>query len=1011
MNTPPDRGLRFREIGLALLAFVVVVSVLFHDVTLGDRTLNAAPHVPFTLPTGPVGVDRPATIPFMDPWGPGWIHEANLPYVRGAIASGSLPFWHPFEACGNPYFAGLLPGVLSPTNLLKLVGPMTVGLDLAYLARLVLAGWLMYLFLRVHKLRPTAAFSGGVLYLGSGYLVGGMNLDVIGEAMIPGLLLAMECLVTRRRPRDLLLATAMVFLVLLSGNPESTSLALALAGVYAMVRTLTLPRTTWVPCAWRYLAAHLIGALLAAPQLLPFLEFVNLASHTHDPHMNVMSVPWPTAIVWVVPGFFRHVYTSRIMAESGGFYGVVTTGWLLAVAGIGLRPHRFLTVFSGVALLAVAGWYFGAPGLRVLNRFPVLNQIQVHKYVAIYLCLLPSILGAVGLDRLLGADLRSIRIRLLGAVAILGALVGAFVWMWDRGSLVQSAGPLRLGPQDPVVPGLGAVWCVLGATILAALLVRFAPRFRTAALLLLVAMLLGETAYHRPYDHAERRPNDLPPSFLSALQGDRRTFRIFSPDRVLYPNTAGMFGLRDIRYAEALKIQRYVRLIQETFQYPAATHYFPTIAYPLSIRAPWTALTRLGVRYVLSLGPLDPVLPEPIRGGERRDLIVGLPPGTAFLRGEIEIAADTPDTPDALTVWQIQPETARMVQSEPVPADGASHPVRLVLDPARPDLLVYFGIRMRAGTTLVVDHVTWGGRRLTPEALCSAAYDPQAITPGSPVRFTRSTVTALPALPAIPPGAAPELTLVARAEGGPATVALTAQQARRLHVVSVPTSSIADPTGRAPFAFELPLDFSGDQRSLPLSLQAAPGATLVKLTRRHRDVVSRGTFDGIEVHEYRQPLPRAYGVHAVEIVPDEAAHLARWLDPMFPASTRVLLEAEPEGITLPAVPPDQPPTVTWLDENPAATRIDLDVTFHADGLLVLLDNHYPGWNAQVDGQPASLLRANYTFRAVPVAAGHHRVTFLFQPTSLWLGWILAAVGLVGLAALLIGSGRASRPAS
>ena len=163
-----DSGLRFREIMLALFAFLVTVSVLFHDVTVGDRTLTAAHHVPFTLPTGPVGTIRTATVPFMDPWGPGWVHEANLPYVRRAFAAGSLPLWHPFEACGNPYFAGLLPGVLSPTNLLKLVGPMTVGLDLAYLARLALAGWLMYVFLRVHRLRPAAAFAGGVLFLGSG---------------------------------------------------------------------------------------------------------------------------------------------------------------------------------------------------------------------------------------------------------------------------------------------------------------------------------------------------------------------------------------------------------------------------------------------------------------------------------------------------------------------------------------------------------------------------------------------------------------------------------------------------------------------------------------------------------------------------------------------------------------------------------------------------------------------------------------------------------------------------
>jgi uncharacterized membrane protein YfhO len=46
---------------------------------------------------------------------------------------------------------------------------------------------------------------------------------------------------------------------------------------------------------------------------------------------------------------------------------------------------------------------------------------------------------------------------------------------------------------------------------------------------------------------------------------------------------------------------------------------------------------------------------------------------------------------------------------------------------------------------------------------------------------------------------------------------------------------------------------------------------------------------------------------------------------------------------------------------------------------VLNDVWHPWWFARVDGREAPIARANVIFRAVRVPAGHHRVTFEFQP--------------------------------
>jgi hypothetical protein len=63
-------------------------------------------------------------------------------------------------------------------------------------------------------------------------------------------------------------------------------------------------------------------------------------------------------------------------------------------------------------------------------------------------------------------------------------------------------------------------------------------------------------------------------------------------------------------------------------------------------------------------------------------------------------------------------------------------------------------------------------------------------------------------------------------------------------------------------------------------------------------------------------------------------------------------------------------------------RILIDVESDRDGLLVLHDLYYPGWEALVDGAPAPIVKANILFRGVPTTKGRHRVEFLFRPFSL-----------------------------
>lgn len=74
-------------------------------------------------------------------------------------------------------------------------------------------------------------------------------------------------------------------------------------------------------------------------------------------------------------------------------------------------------------------------------------------------------------------------------------------------------------------------------------------------------------------------------------------------------------------------------------------------------------------------------------------------------------------------------------------------------------------------------------------------------------------------------------------------------------------------------------------------------------------------------------------------------------------------------------------------------KVKISVDSRGKSMLFLSDNFYPGWEARVDGVKTKILRANYSFRAVPVGQGSQIVEFIYRPLSFGLGVYLAFAGL------------------
>lgn len=76
-------------------------------------------------------------------------------------------------------------------------------------------------------------------------------------------------------------------------------------------------------------------------------------------------------------------------------------------------------------------------------------------------------------------------------------------------------------------------------------------------------------------------------------------------------------------------------------------------------------------------------------------------------------------------------------------------------------------------------------------------------------------------------------------------------------------------------------------------------------------------------------------------------------------------------------------------------RLELRVDAPRPGLLVAVEAFDEGWRAEVDGEPADVVRANVIFRAVPIEAGTHEVVLRYRPAGvipLWVLWVVMVIG-------------------
>lgn len=159
----------------------------------------------------------------------------------------------------------------------------------------------------------------------------------------------------------------------------------------------------------------------------------------------------------------------------------------------------------------------------------------------------------------------------------------------------------------------------------------------------------------------------------------------------------------------------------------------------------------------------------------------------------------------------------------------------------------------------------------------------------------------------------------------------------------------------------------------------------------------RTTLDGYDVFEDVGVWPRAKLVGAARVM-SEPEMLDEMKRDDFDPNAAALVSAP-----LPRVLPEPATADVGTADVRRRTNLSLEVDVHArhDAVLVLSEQHFPGWTARIDGEPADVIAVYGLLRGVVVPAGRHRVTFAYEPRSFTIGLAISLVALIGAASAAV----------
>jgi hypothetical protein len=269
---------------VACVLYACIAVFFFRDALFTDRVQVCSDvprfHYPWALEQ--VGDGKPRNLALADqclvfyPW---------FRYTGEMLRQGELPLWTPHVLGGAPYMGNLSTAIFYPLNLLVAVMPVTAFFLVQSLFKVFAAGLLTYLFLRSLKVGYAAALFGGAMYACSGYNIVWIISHLTSVSLLmPALFWSTEIFLKRRNGPSVGLIAVLLGLQFLGAQPETSLCVVTAWGIYTLFRirhaTGLFNRDGFLRLGYIGIAGVLAMGLVLY-QLWPFFEYLQRSWGLH----------------------------------------------------------------------------------------------------------------------------------------------------------------------------------------------------------------------------------------------------------------------------------------------------------------------------------------------------------------------------------------------------------------------------------------------------------------------------------------------------------------------------------------------------------------------------------------------------------------------------------------------------------------------------------------------------------------------------------------------------------
>jgi len=147
-----------------------------------------------------------------------------------------------------------------------------------------------------------------------------------------------------------------------------------------------------------------------------------------------------------------------------------------------------------------------------------------------------------------------------------------------------------------------------------------------------------------------------------------------------------------------------------------------------------------------------------------------------------------------------------------------------------------------------------------------------------------------------------------------------------------------------------------------------------------------------EIYQNTKVYPAAFLVSNYQVEKNPQAILNTMFSKKFDLSKEVVLEEEINNFNLNGIGKVGDAEVLSKSFN----EMNILTKSETKSLLFIPNTFYDGWKAKVDGKETKVYRADFTFDAIPVDKGSHKVELKYEPVYLKIGYLLAGLGILGI---------------